>query len=414
MYAEALAQQRIFCSEKMVLKLGFVLMALAVFSGQSIPVMEYGTGGSVQRGYVVHNEVIKEQNDYALFLLEKQWKEALTKKYGSNIKYLSDGVAYVQIIKSINGRRTKINVAEINRSLNKNLEIVPQLSSYKMHSKSKITKMAQYDNAIVAINGTYFKQDTGTPLGTLVIDGEIISGPIYERAALGISQDEFKTARVSFEGTLSNGENTINLHNINQPRMMASNALIYTSKWGNKTPVTSKPSTHIAIRNNMIIEKSDKPVSIPYDGMAVSAPISALQGFSVGDEVEVNYSLSPNWENTENIISGGPYLLKEGKIYIDTIEERLTAVAGKNPRTAVGYTKDNVMIIVTVEGRKEGTSGVTLTELSQIMQNFGCYEAINLDGGSSTVMYENGRIHSGSNIPGSVALSNALVVRLKA
>ena len=414
MYAEALAQLRIFCSEKMVLKLGFVLMALAVFSGQSIPIMEYGTGGAIQKGYVVHNEVKKEQNDYALFLLEKNWKQELIKKYGSNVKYISDGVAYAQIIKNINGRRTKINVAEINRNINKNLEIVPQLSSYKMHSKSKINKIAQYESAIVAVNGTYFKQDTGTPLGTLVIDGEIISGPIYERASFGISEDEFKTARISFEGTLSNGENTIQLHNINQPRMMASNALIYTSKWGNKTPVTSKPSVHIAIRNNTIIEKSDKPVSIPYDGLAISAPASALQGFSVGDEVEINYSLSPNWENTENIISGGPYLLKEGNIYIDTIDERLVAIAGRNPRTAIGYTKDNVMIIVTVEGRKEGSSGVTLTELSQIMKNFGCYEAINLDGGSSTVMYENGHIHAGSNISGSVAVSNALVVRLKA
>ena len=44
------------------------------------------------------------------------------------------------------------------------------------------------------------------------------------------------------------------------------------------------------------------------------------------------------------------------------------------------------------------------------MKKLGCYEAINLDGGSSTVMYVNGHTFSGSNIK-SVMLSNALVVK---
>ena len=409
MYAEALAQRRIFCSEKMVLKLGLVLMALAVFSGQGMPIAEYGTGG-VLEGYVQRNIMVKEQSDDALFLLKKKWKNELRHKYGNNVKFLSDGVAYVPVIRYINGRKTKINIAEINRNINPDIEIAPQLSSYKMHSKSKIWNIAG-ENSFIAVNGTYFKQDTGTPLGALVIDGEIISGPIYERAGLGISKDGFKTARISFEGELKGKNKTIKLHNINQPRMMASNVLVYTPKWGNKTPVTSKPSVHIAIRNNKIIEKSGQNVAIPYDGIAISGPVSVLNDFNLGEEVKINYSLTPNWENVDNIISGGPYLLKEGSVYIDTVDEHLTPITGKNPRTAVGYTKDNVMILITVDGRKEGSSGVTLTELAKLMQDLGCYEAINLDGGSSTVMYEGGRIHSGSNITNSVAISNALVVR---
>ena len=71
------------------------------------------------------------------------------------------------------------------------------------------------------------------------------------------------------------------------------------------------------------------------------------------------------------------------------------------------------MLMVTIDGRKEGSTGVTLKELANIMKDLGCYEAINLDGGSSTVMYVDGNIYTGSNIKNSAAISNALAVRVK-
>ena len=412
MYTEALAQGRIFCSEKMVLKLGLVIVALAVFSGQGMPNVEYDAGGAI-KGYIQHNILKEEQSDNALFLLEKMWKEQLKNKYGlNNVKFQDRGVAYISTVKYINSHRTQINIAEINRNINQDIEIIPQLSSSKMHSKSKIWKITEDDDVLVAVNGTYFKQDTGTPLGALVINGEIISGPIYERAGLGINNDGFWTSRISFTGELKNENYTVKINNINQPRMSVNNVLVYTAKWGSKAPVTSKPSIYLAIRNNRIIEKSDRPLSIPYDGQVINGPEAALNNFNIGEDIEINYSLNPDM-NAENIISGGPYLVKEGSIYVDTVVEKLNAISGRNPRTAIGYTKDNVMIMVTVDGRKESSKGLTLNELAQLMKKLGCYEAINLDGGSSTVMYVNGKTYAGSNIKGSIAISNALVVRRK-
>jgi exopolysaccharide biosynthesis protein len=399
----------------MVIKLGLVLVAFTVFSGQVMPVAQFEySGGGLLKGIVQENIMLKEQSDNALFLLRKSWRDEINKKYGkNNVTHIDDGVAYISQVRYINSRRTKVNIAEINRNLNPDIEIVPQLSSYKMHSKSRMRNLVAGENVLVAVNGTYFKQDTGTPLGTLVIDGEIISGPIFERAAFGITKDGYATARVSFKGKLKSGDKIVQIDNINQPRMMAANVLIYTSKWGSKSPVTSKPSTHIAIRNNVIIDKSSQPLEIPYDGYVISAPKDKLEDFYIGDDVIVDYTLSPNLENAENIISGGPYLLKDGKKYVDVTEERLTAITGRNPRTAIGYTQDNVMIMVTVDGRKEGSSGATLAELAQLMKELGCYEAINLDGGSSTVMLADGKVHSGTSIGGAVSISNALVVKRK-
>lgn len=408
MYTEALAERNIFCSEKMVLKLGFVLMALAVFSGQGLNI---SANENVIHYYVQEN-IMKEEQDNALFLLKENWNQELKKKYTNNkIREIEDGIVYINLIKNIKGRRIKINVAEINRNINSDIEIIPQMSSEKIHSRSKINNIAK--DAKIAINGTYFKQDTGTPLGLLVINNEIISGPIYERAAIGIKDEGFISSRVSFEGYIKKGDRAIRINNINQPRMLKSNVLIYTNVWGSKSPVMKTAEKQIAVFDNIVTAISNNPLAIPKNGYVISGPSEILKGFKIGDKVEISYNMTPDMQGASHIISGGPYLLKSGNVFVDVTGQKLNAITGRNPRTAIGYTRDNVMIMVTVDGRKEGSTGVTLFELAQIMKDLGCYEAINLDGGSSTVMYVDGTVISGSNIKSSVSINNALVVRNK-
>lgn len=402
----ALAEQRIFCFEKMVLKLGMLFIAMAVFSGQNMSISAY-TSDVLLKGYI-----LKEHNCNALFLLKEKWIEEISEKYGqTNVKGINEGIIYTRLERRINGRKVKINVAEINRNLNSNIEIIPKISETNIHSKSAINKFDS--KTILAINGTYFKQNTGTPLGTLVINNEIITGPIYERVAFGIGDNQFKTARVGFNGEIKNKKQTLKIDNINQPRMLYSHVLIYTNKWGEKTPITKSQCRQLAIKNGKIIATSDYPLIIPDNGIVISGPKEKLEAFKLGEKVEITYGLTPEWKDIKHIISGGPYLIKEGNIFIDTKSQKLTAITGRNPRTAIGYTKDNTMIFVTVDGRKEGSSGVSLNELAKLMQEFGCYEAINLDGGSSTVMFVDGNIINGTNTSGAIKISNALVVKEK-
>lgn len=406
----ALAQRQIIFSEKMVLRLGFLFLALAIFSGGG---MRLNADESILRYYVHENINIKEQQS-ALFLLNKEWIVNLKEKYKKNtIKEISEGIVYIRLNKTIKSRNVKINVAEINRNVNPDIEIIPQMASKKLHSRTRINNIAS--NSKIAINGTYFKQDTGTPLGALVIDNKIITGPIYERVAMGISDSGFKTSRTAFDGYVIKNEKTkIKIDNINQPRMMLSQVLIYTKAWGEKSPVTKAETRHISIKENKITEISKLPLLIPENGYVITAPYEKIKSLKKGDKITTQYKITPEWKEINHIISGGPYLMKNGNIFIDVTAEKLNSITGRNPRTAIGYTKDNVLIMVTVDGRKEGSSGVTLNELANIMKELGCYEAINLDGGSSTVMYVDGKILSGSNIKNSSAISNALTVRIKA
>ena len=94
-------------------------------------------------------------------------------------------------------------------------------------------------------------------------------------------------------------------------------------------------------------------------------------------------------------VGGGPVLLQNRDIKITNEEERKfygTAINDKHPRTAMGYTKDNKLIVLVVEGRNPGIAeGGTLGQLAQILKELGCVEALNLDGGGSSCMLVNGK-----------------------
>lgn len=92
-------------------------------------------------------------------------------------------------------------------------------------------------------------------------------------------------------------------------------------------------------------------------------------------------------------IGGGPSLLFNGKINITNNEELKfagKAINDKHPRTAMGYTAGNKLIILMVEGRNKVAHGATLEQEAQILKDLGCVEALNLDGGGSSCMLVNG------------------------
>lgn len=405
----AAPELKIFHLEKIAIKLFLVLSAMTIFSGRDLSVNAYNN--IILHGYAEINNFAEKEHENALFLSEKQWENELQKKYKTfRPQKITNGIFYVRINKKINNRKIKINVAEINRNINKNIEIIPQLANNKLHAKTGIDKIGE--KPIIAVNGTYFKQNTGTPLGTLVINNEILTGPVYERVAFLIGENSFNIKKLSFSGTMRAGKKQIQIDNINQPRMSKYHTLIYTDKWGEKAPEYKLPLTYISISNKKIIKISDKPLNIPRNGVVIAGGSEYLKGFKTGQRVKINYKLSGNYKNFKHIISGGPFLIKDGNIFIDTAEEKLNSITGRNPRSAIGYTDDNVLIIVTVDGRKEGTDGVTLQELAKIMKDLECTNAMNLDGGSSTVMLVNGKTIGGSNIK-SAQISNALTVKIK-
>jgi hypothetical protein len=100
------------------------------------------------------------------------------------------------------------------------------------------------------------------------------------------------------------------------------------------------------------------------------------------------------WWKKYTAVGGGPVLVQNGIARVTFREEQMfsDADSSRHPRTAMGYTADNRLIILAVEGRNPGTAiGATLQELANIMVSLGCVEALNLDGGGSSCLLVNGK-----------------------
>lgn len=344
----------------------------------------------------------------------KNFNNSIKSRYKNSMVYdVALGVKHIKLTKTINGRPVRINVVEINQKLNPNLQINPQLSSSRLASKSTITTLARKNNSLVAINGTYFKPQTGVPLGTLMINGKMYTGPIYNRVAMGIFDNGFDMARLELNAQVKSFKGNVKVDNINQPRMLSTHVIVYTPEWGSFAPPSPKYGKQIAVEKGKIISIGTQSMPIPQNGYVIVGPDERLAKIYKAKHVDLDIKTIPNWENVKHIISGGPYLVKNGEVFVDMTEQKLGAIGGKNPRTAIGYTQDGNFIMVAVDGREGASVGLTLKELAWFMKLIGCTNAMNLDGGGSTVMYVNGRVVNMPKVKGGIALSNALTIDLK-
>lgn len=351
-------------------------------------------------------------NEISPEVRQRNFEEKIRQKYPKAAIYdVTSGVKHIKLTKYYAGKPVRINVVEVDMKLAKDLELTPALSSdTTLQSRRTITTIAKNKNAVVALNGTYFKPQTGVPLGTLMINKKMYTGPIYDRVAMGIFDNGFDIARVQLNASVNGSGKTIPVNNINQPRMLSTYVLVYTSEWGKYSPYAPKYGMGLQVVEGKITKASANPIEIPQNGYVISGPKSVLQPLLDKKDAELIINTNPEWKNVKHIISGGPYLVRNSEVFVDMTAQKLGAIGGRNPRSAIGYTADNNLILVAVDGREGSSIGMTLMELASFMQSIGCTNAMNLDGGGSTVMYVNGQVVNKPQMKGGIPLSNAIVL----
>ena len=360
------------------------------------------TGISPTISYIKDREQVHEQ------LFEREIK---SKYNNSSIVNVDKGVKHIKMTRYYNRKPVRINIVELSQKVNDELIIEPAIASDTLSSRRKISTIADRENAIVAINGGYFKPQTGTPLGTLMINKKVYTGPIYDRVAMGIFDDGFDMARVQLNAEIKTNIGGLKIDNINQPRMLSTHSIVFTPDWGEYSPPSPQYGMQIVVENNKIIKTSVSQNVIPKNGYVIVGPESKLKSISNAKHAILDIKINPEWNNVNHIISGGPYLVKNGNVFVDMTEEKLSAIGGRNPRTAIGYTSDNHLIMLTADGREGASIGLTLNELAYLMKELGCVNAMNLDGGGSTVMFVNGQVVNKPSMQGGIPLSHTLMVR---
>lgn len=286
------------------------------------------------------------------------------------------------------------------------LEVVPGKGQFTQ--RATVTAMASRTDAVAMVNGDFYNTKAeGAPIGTTVIDGELVSSQSYLKGVycLGITGggtayiDEF-----SFEGkvTAKNGE-TYGLSGLNKTfyweettglHSHLGRLHLYSDIWGgSKRGMDSYVGTpaEVMVKNNRVIE-------VAFDGgfdSAVPEGCYILHGdgnaadflknnVAVGDSIQIDYSYAP-MKDWQMVIGGHALLVDQGKPVSYTKD--LSALGGVRARTAAGISKDGKKVyIVAVEGRTSDSAGITLGNLSLLMTKLGVWKAVNLDGGGSTAM----------------------------
>ena len=98
----------------------------------------------------------------------------------------------------------------------------------------------------------------------------------------------------------------------------------------------------------------------------------------------LSYSRQTRW--CREALAAGPVLLKDGNV------ARPEWPAGKfyegrHPRTVIGTTADGWGYLIVIDGRFQEGIGTTIQETAQICRWFGLRDALNLDGGGSSVLW---------------------------
>ena len=111
---------------------------------------------------------------------------------------------------------------------------------------------------------------------------------------------------------------------------------------------------------------------------------------------------------TEGITFGPPLIINGEKTITDG-----DGGWGVGPRTAIGQRKDGSVLLLVIDGRQPGYSvGATLADLQNILYEKGCYIAANLDGGSSSTLYWNGKVvNKPADLLGERMIPTAFVVK---
>lgn len=329
-------------------------------------------------------------------------------------KGLSKGIIHKRIKKWLNGKPAIVNIIKINPQLS-NTVIKPTYGEYLLNTVRSVKEFASQENAVAAINASFFKPDVGVPLGVSIIDGELLTGPIYKRVVFGVTENnEFLMDKLEITGEIKIGDDLeLSLLNFNQPVQTKYGYTIFTDRWGEKTPVTSPDFCHIVVKNDRIEVVKQSSVKIPENGYVIVGPRWPLRGH-IDKYYRVSYSMKiipEEWARVKYAIGGGPYLVKNGKKFIDRQRFTDKFLWKKEPRTAIGYSRAGTLILVTVDGRRKGISeGATMPELAQIMWELGAYNAMNLDGGSSTQMIYKGELVNMPTVEGGGKVTNALLI----
>lgn len=309
------------------------------------------------------------------------------------VEPISKGLSLTNIKRITTAGKLNINIlkADLNEPT---LHLKTLTNKVGLDKSATVSTLAEQHGTAAAINTDFFSWINGGVLteGLTISGSEILTSPSNDPIYATIAQRadgsvflEYFTYSMILKSKRTGQTAQIHYYNKNGQDMYIK---LYDRHFGEYAPDSSDDSIELVVENGVVTQiLSNQPaVKIPENGYVIKHSLRyslfITQNFQIGDEVEVNFDITPDTDGITEATGGGSILLKDGQKFPYTQQS-----PGRNPRTAVGIDQSGkILYFVTVDGRQDSSVGMTLDELTVLMQEIGAYNAINCDGGGSTQM----------------------------
>lgn len=316
-----------------------------------------------------------------------------------------------------------VNVARLERGSGHSLRML--LSNGKVSGPTPRTErtstMCSRVKCLVAVNGSFFTQG-GEPIGLLVGDGRPFRSPADERynfslspnGTLDISRPHMNSTMTTYYPRLPAGllrstqppeERVITVDGLNVARESGTSVL-YTPEFGPATQTRGGTELTARIVSPAGPLKAGVPTVVEFvsarsggngsripsnsivlsgsgaAGSALSAFWTDVQTGRAESRATVMVSVSPAAYQS---VAGKPVLLRDGRV-------ATRSSSRPDARTIVGWNQRGDLLLVAIDGRQDGRSGLSVIDAAKLMSYLGAIDALNLDGGGSTTFVLGGRV----------------------
>jgi hypothetical protein len=286
--------------------------------------------------------------------------------------------------------------------------------------------------ALAAINGD-FPVDPGRPLHPFAEDGVLKELGLQNGANFGISQDE-SAASIDTERRGANGKNLatkkgFSIEGWNTGAPEGGGIVAFTPYGGsaerppsNACAVRLKPARKMAfgkggvgvVRDYTVVRRrclaapmSMRPGTVVLSSRMSGAGAKAIKAMRKRGSIRLRWTFG--WNGVMDSVGGMPMLVRDGK---NVAHDCSSYFCSRNPRTGIGVTAEGDILLVTVDGRKSSSVGMSLIGFAGAMIDLGAVAAVNLDGGGGSTMWVKGQgiVNDPSDRSGERPVTNAVLV----
>jgi hypothetical protein len=262
------------------------------------------------------------------------------------------------------------------------------VSGRNVASRHVVADMMDAD-AVVGVNGDFFDiRDTEAPLGVARDRQRGVMNGVQSGWNSAFWVDSAGVPHIGdlYADAVVRQRPALDIGTVNSPSVRPGGIGLYTEKWGTLTRYRVVDGQRRGVRivvvrhGRVVSNRSRFPSRLRVRDQVLvgrGAGAGQLARLRAGQRITADVTLS---EDVAMAVTGNMFVLRDGvRVAKDDVD--------LHPRTAIGIDRDTgQLLLLVLDGRQEISRGSTMKELAKLFQRLGAEDALNLDGGGSSIL----------------------------